>query len=110
MMVHAKGVSCASVTIFGPVFVAFAHGLCFCAVCTYLRGPRALVGCSWWCVVICIANNDALLDTLLGTLLGTLLDKLFGTLFCASESHWITPEGGVAHAVRRYSSSIKHQH
>ena len=73
-----------------------------------------MVGCSWWCVVICIANIDALLDTLLDTLLGTLLDtlldKLFGTLFCASESHWITPEGGVAHAVRRYSSSVKHQH
>ena len=45
----------------------------------------------------------ALLYTLLDTLLDILSDTLFGTLYCASESHGVTPEGGVAHAVRRCS-------
>ena len=45
--------------------------------------------------------------TLLDTLLDILSDTLFGTLYCASESHGVTPEGGVAHAVRRCSSSIR---
>ena len=39
---YMRKVSCAiRVANFGPAFVAFAHSLCFFAICIYFRGPRA---------------------------------------------------------------------